>query len=149
MTDRITKFYDRPNTIWVTRLFCWFLQKHTLKQQHFMIYEHFWSTLDDIVVKNIVATMRQLGSYCCDNGDNDDNCDNGKSRDILHRHGGIFAFLHSQKWKTKFEVLKWPKMDWKLKKCVKKCQKISIFPFVSQNPPKTTKNSFFFYKKKF
>ena len=38
-------------------------------------------TLDDIVIKNIVATMRQSGSYCCDNGDNDDKSDNGKSRE--------------------------------------------------------------------
>ena len=40
------------------------------------------------------------------------------------------AFLHSQKWKTKFDVLKWPKMDWKLKKCVKKCKKNPFFPFL-------------------
>ena len=39
------------------------------------------STLDHVVIKNIVATMRQSGSYCCDNGDNDDNGDNGKSRE--------------------------------------------------------------------
>ena len=38
-------------------------------------------TLDDIVIKNIVATMRQLGSYCCDNGDNGNNSDNGKFRE--------------------------------------------------------------------
>ena len=41
------------------------------------------TTLDHIVVKNIVATMRQSGSYCCDNGNNGDNGDNGKSRDII------------------------------------------------------------------
>ena len=39
------------------------------------------STLDHIVIKNIVATMRQSGSYCCDNGDNGDNSDNGKFRE--------------------------------------------------------------------
>ena len=42
--------------------------------------------------------------------------------------------------KTQFDVLKLPKMDRKLKKCGKKCQKNSLFPFFSQNPTKTSKN---------
>ena len=53
-----------------------------------------------LIILSPKILLRQLGSYCCDNGDNDDNGDNGKSRDILHKHGDIFAFtiMKNQVW---------------------------------------------------
>ena len=47
--------------------------------------------LGHIVIENIVVTIWQLGSDCCDNSDNRDNNDNGKPRYIIDSPNNFYV----------------------------------------------------------
>ena len=68
----------------------------------------------------------------------------------LTTHAGIFTkkkLCKNEKIENPICCLKIAKNGLKIES--KSQKKNSFYPFFSQNPPKTTKNSFFFYKKKF